>query len=287
MSYNLLLNTEFKTHNNWHFINCKYNDGRIISSDKIFGIEQELVLPDPTKLYFRTSYKTLTTGIYDVMIGIQNNNTLSVDRRIPKYMKQQNISVVDNAKQEKIKVQIIFKSLDTINEVIIKEPILVDLIALKRSKWLKLILDRTINYCAGYSYENIYNINEIKLDANDFKELNLLPAKIGSIFKSKESKKIPITAKFINKGYYLVKLDLKEINQLGNIYFQYGVIKSVKDNEQIYITFKYRDDIPLYLIIEPNDVLEYKVNLKHILIIDTTEIGLLREDIISLPYIEE
>lgn len=287
MSYNLIINSDFKTNTNWKFNNCYYKDNSIISTNKVFGIEQELILTKKTKLYLRTLYKSLSQNIYDVMIGIQNGDILTIDRKIPKYNHQQSISVVDNATSEKIKIQIIFQSLEKDNIVEIKEPILVDLKELKRSTWLKLILDRSIKYLSGYTYTNIYPESEIKPNLLDFKDLNLLPAKTGSIFKSTETKKIAINAKFIDKNYYLVKLDLNEINKLGNIYFQYGVIKSIKTDNQIFITFRATKDITLYLVIEPTDVLDYRINLKHLLITNITKMNLQREDIMTLPYIGE
>lgn len=287
MSYNLIINSDFKTNTNWKFNNCYYKDNSIISTNKIFGIEQELILTKKTKLYLRTLYKSLSQNIYDVMIGIQNGDILTIDRKIPKYNHQQSISVVDNATSEKIKIQIIFQSLEKDNIVEIKEPILVDLKELKRSTWLKLILDRSIKYLPGYTYTNIYPESEIKPNLLDFKDLNLLPAKTGSIFRSTENKKIAINAKFIDKNYYLVKLDLNEINKLGNIYFQYGVIKSIKADNQIFITFRATKDITLYLVIEPTDVLDYRINLKHLLITNITKMNLQKEDIMTLPYIGE
>ena len=84
----------------------------------------------------------------------------------------------------------------------------------------------------------------------------------------------------------MVKLDFEEINKFGDIYFQYGVLKSNKEiDEQIYLIFKYNEDKDLKLIIEANDIFEYGVNLKHILLIDITKMHLLAEDIKYLPFI--
>ena len=58
MAFNLLIGSNFNTLDRWKFINCEYKDGYIISNKKLFGIEQELILPDITKLYFRTKYFT-------------------------------------------------------------------------------------------------------------------------------------------------------------------------------------------------------------------------------------
>ena len=90
------------------------------------------------------------------------------------------------------------------------------------------------------------------------------------------------------KNAKLAKLDYEEINELGNIYFKYGTIISTKfEKEQCYILFRANDDTKLKLIIEPNDVLDYQINIKHIMIIDITTMKLLKADIPYLPFIGE
>lgn len=285
MSYNLLLNTEFKNNSNWKYINCEYKDGYIESNSKVFGIEQELILPDPTKLYARITYKIDSISIKEVKIGILNGDVLNINRRVPKYKREQKISVIDIAKQEKIKVMIIFESTKDINRVYLKEPLLIDLNYMNKSTWLKLILDRTVHYIGGYTYENIYNTSEIKPDSIDFIEYGLEDAKIGSIISLKETKEIEISAKFIINSYYLIKLDFEEINKFGKVYFKYGVIKSVIINDQTYLVFKADSTNKLKLILESEDVLPYQINLKHILLIDITKLNLLKADIPYIPFI--
>ena len=158
MSYNLLLDTKF-TESNWKFTNCRYENGYLISTDKIFGIEQELILPDPTKLYFRFNYITKNITIKEVTLGIQNGSTLNVCKKYPKVDKKQFISLIDIAKQEKIKLHLIFESDINNNKVEIYDPILCDLNYLHKSTWLKSILDRVIKYRKGYQYTNLYTTN--------------------------------------------------------------------------------------------------------------------------------
>ena len=137
----------------------------------------------------------------------------------------------------------------------------------------------------GYTYSNVYKDSELKPDISDFSNVELKPAKIGSIIKTKENISIELNAKFIINNYYLVKLDFKEINRLGSTYFKYGVLKSSYiDNEQCYLIFKATND-KLILNIEGNDVLDYQVNLKHLMIIDITKMRLLKSDIPYLPFI--
>lgn len=288
MGYNLLLDTSFKN-NNWKFINCKYENGYLISTNKVFGIEQDLILPDPTKLYFRINYKIENIEIKDVKIGIQTGKILHVDRKIPRINKNSIISVIDNVKQEKIKLHVIFESESEINKVYINNPILADLNLLNKSTLLKFTLNKLIKYREGYIYNNIYNYPEIKPDNPDFIQvINLENAKIGSIIKLKNKLELELSAKFIRNRYYLAKLDYEEINELGNIYFKYGTIISTKfEKEQCYILFRANDDTKLKLIIEPNDVLDYQINIKHIMIIDITTMKLLKADIPYLPFIGE
>ena len=285
MSYNLLIDTQFKDNYNWKYINCKYEEGKLVSTNKVFGIMQELILPDPTKLYARITYKSLSPHIKDIKIGIQNKSTLNISTKIPRYNKEQKLSVISIAEQEKIQVHIIFESNIDINEVEIKEPILIDLNYMHKSTWLKLILDRTVHFIDGYSYTNEYPISEVKSTAEDFIDCNLEAAKIGSIIKVDDKKEIELKAKFIINKYYLVKLDFEEINQLGDMYFKYGVLKSTKLKDQLYLVFKAFDNNTLKLVLESTDVMPYKVNLKHILITNISHLKLLKTDIPYLPFI--
>lgn len=284
MSYNLLIDTQFKI-NHWKFINCTYEDGILTSNRKVFGIEQELILPNPTKLYFRINYIVGNISIKDVKIGIQCGDTLHINRKYPKLRKPQYISVINDVEQEKIKLHVIFESDLDINTVQIENPILCDLNYLGKSTWLKWILDKTIKFRNGYIYSNLYETTEILPSTQDFKDVDLIPAKVGSIIQTKENIKVKLNAKFIINHYYLIKLDYEEINKLGETFFNYNVIKSFDiDNKQCYIIFKANGDSP-YLNIQGNDVLDYQVNLKHLMIIDITNMRLLREDIPYLPFV--
>ena len=285
MSYNLILNSALEDTTNWKLINCTLDHNILTSNKKVFGIEQELILPDPTKIYFRVNYKVLSP-IKEVKLGIQNGKVLGINRQIPRLNKLHKISLIDIAKQEKIKLHIIFESDKEVNKVLLQEPILVDLNHQKKSTWIKSILDKVLKYRIGYEYTNIYNEKEITKDIEDFKDINLEKAKIGSILSTKENIGINLNAKFIKEHYYLAKLDFEEINRFGNIYFKYGFIKSKREtSDQIYLLFRANEKDNLELIIESNDVFNYELNLKHLLIIDVTKMNLLKEDIPYLPFI--
>ena len=283
MSYNLLLDTSF-INNNWKFINCEIKDGILLSTNEVFGISQEIVLPDPTKLYFRINYQSFNAELFDVKIGIQVGDKLHINSKYPKLGKQKYISVIEDVKTEKVTLHVIFESLSKKNQVRIWEPLLVDLYKQNKSSWLKYKLDKTLKYQYGYTYNNLYKETELTMDNNDIP--NKEKAKTGIIVNTLDLIDIPIECDFIENHYYLVKLDFKEINKFGKIYFKYNTLKSLLNyEEQIFLWFKAKEDFSLSLIIEGNDIIPYKINLKHLLLIDITKLKLLEEDIINLPFI--
>ena len=85
---------------------------------------------------------------------------------------------------------------------------------------------------------------------------------------------------------FLCKLDYEEINKFGNTYLQYGSIisESLSDMQQSLI-FRADPNYQLNLMIENTCELPYCVNLKHILLIDITTLGLMKDDILTLPFI--
>lgn len=284
MSYNLLLNTTFKDTVNWNLINCTIDNGILTSSNKIFGIYQEIIISKPTNLYLSAVYKSFS-NLKDVKIGIQDGDRLEVNIQNPKLNKQKKISVVSNVKNCKIKLHIIFESDQNINRVLIKEPLLVDLDHLNKSTWTKGLLDLVLKYRHGYSYTNEYNKGEVFKILED-RQADIVKAKIGSVLKTKENLDVELSTEFKNNHYYLVKLDYDNINDFGKIYFKYGVLKSSTEvDNQSYLIFKGNDNIKLHMVVESDPVIAYRTNLKHILIADITYANLLQEDIIFLPFI--
>lgn len=284
MSYNLLLNTNFKDTVNWTLVNCTFDNGILTSTNKVFGIYQELILPKETSLYFSMIYKSFSK-LKEVKIGVQENGKLEVNTQIPKLNKQQKISIVETIKNTKIKLHIIFESDYDINRVLIKEPLLVDLVHSNKSTWTKYLLDYTLKYRSGYQYLNEYVNGELTEKLQNIENINVTKAKTGVILKTKENLDIEFNNNFIKNHFYLVKLDYENINDFGKIYFKYGVLKSYNTNNQVYLIFKGNENIKLHLNIDFDDVIEYKTNLKHILISDITNINLLQEDIEYLPFI--
>lgn len=108
-----------------------------MSSGKVFGVEQEIILADITKLYFRFEYE-IENGLIDkVMLGIQYKDVLDITKKTPKQNKHQIISLVEEPKQERIKLHLIFESTEDINRVKIEKPILIDLNYFNKSTWVK------------------------------------------------------------------------------------------------------------------------------------------------------
>lgn len=286
MSYNLLFDTSFESNNNWKYTNCRYENGYLISSDQIFGIEQTLTLANKTKLYFRWDYKIFDSNIKEILIGIQNGKILNVNRRYPRLNRKQSISLIDIAKQETITVHLIFESKEKINKVKIDNPILVDLNQGHKSTWLKYILDKHIFFMNGYTYSNLYEASELNCSLNDFNKFQFEEAKVGIITTADQALEIPLNCNLTNNHYYLIKLDYEEINKLGEIKFNYGAGESIKiENNQIYLVFKANNIDKLTLNINSNDVLPYKINLKHILLIDISHLKLKVSDVAYLPFI--
>ena len=100
MAYNLLLDTEFEN-NTWNFINCRFEEGCLISKGKVFGVEQEIILADITKLYFRFEYELESGLVGKVMLGIQYKDVLNITKKTPKENKHQIISLVEDPKQKR------------------------------------------------------------------------------------------------------------------------------------------------------------------------------------------
>ena len=101
MAYNLLFDTEFKNNDSyWKFINCKLEDSCLISNNKVFGIEQEIVLADITKLYLRFNYQILNPNVNKVYVGIQSGDKLYVNKKWAKLELNQLISIVEDIKEQ-------------------------------------------------------------------------------------------------------------------------------------------------------------------------------------------
>ena len=127
MSYNLLLDTNFnKIEKHWKLTNCEYKNGYLISNAKIYSIEQEIILPDPTRLYFSLDYICFDKNIKKIYCGIKTKDILETNRKKPKIRTRKRISVVDSIEVEKIKVIFIVEAKTENTKIYIDNPMLVD-----------------------------------------------------------------------------------------------------------------------------------------------------------------
>ena len=138
----------------------------------------------------------------------------------------------------------------------------------------------------GYTYHNLYETSELNCSLNDFNKSNFEDAKVGIIASTDTNLEIPLNCSLTDNHYYLIKLDYEEINRLGEIKFNYGAGESINiGNNQIYLVFKANNIDRLLLTMRANDVLPYKINLKHILLIDISHLKLKVNDVAYLPFI--
>ena len=170
MSYNLLLDTNFRQLNqHWKLTNCEYKDGYLVGNSKVYSIEQEIVLPDPTKLYFGLEYICFDTTITKIYCGIYHENgTLEAVEKTPRIRRRKRISVVDKLLTEKVKVMFIVESETENSKIYIDSPMLVDLVYQKKESWPRSLLNSALDYRYGYEYTNEYHMSEIKFDSEDF-----------------------------------------------------------------------------------------------------------------------
>lgn len=291
MSYNLLLDTTFKKLNkHWKLTNCEYQNGYLVGKDKYYSIEQEIVLPDPTKLYFAIDYICLTKNIEKIYCGIQIDNTLEADIRPPKLHRRKRISVVNSNKQaEKVIVKFIVEATLPDTRIYIDSPLLVDLSYHDKDWWPKWMLNKTLDYRYGYDYSNIYNYGaEFTLSNTHPLELPnyLEEGNVGILAHIKNDTSILIKHDFKKDHYYLLKLDYEQVNNYGDILATYGEINSVNiDNSQLYIIFKADTHNLLHLILKNSIELSYIVNLKRLLLVDLSDMCIDLDDIPHLPFI--
>lgn len=289
MSYNLLLDTNFnKINRHWKLTNCEYKDGYLIGKSKIYSIEQEIILPDPTRLYFSVEYICFDKNIKSIYCGIQTNDVLEANKKKPRLRARKRISVVDSTCVEKVKVIFIVEAKTEDTKIYIDSPMLIDLIYHHKDWWPRWMLNKTLDYRYGYDYENEYHSSEIKIDNSDFSSpyTETVEAETGILAIIKENDWFRVTHKFKQDNYYLIKLDYRQINEYGEIYMKYGeVVSTTLDDEQLYIIFKANNRDEIRLLLENPEELPYLVNLKHILVANISNLKIEEDDIIHLPFI--
>lgn len=290
MSYNLLLDTNFnKIDKHWKLTNCHYRDGYLISNSKVYSIEQEIALPEPTKLYFSMDYIAFDKNIEKVYVGIQCDGALYSTVREPKFDKITRLSVVYPVNCESIKVKFIVESKTQDSRIYIDSPMLIDLITQNKEFWPIWMLNKVLDYRYGYDYENLYKECNISLDNEDFISpyTKTEEAKDGIIAYVKDEDWFKISFPMIKGNWYLVKLDLEQINNYGDLYLSYGekVSCSSYNQEQLYLPFVADGTQQVIIKMKNYEPLDYIVNFKRVLVIDLTNKSFEEQDIPHLAFI--
>lgn len=291
MSYNLLLDTNFnKTCRQWKLTNCEYKDGYLIAKDNVYSIEQRIVLPNPTKLFFSMDYIAFDKNIKKIYVGIQCQDTLHCNLKRAKFNKSVRQSVVYPIDCEEIVVKFIVEAKTKDTKIYINRPMLIDLSEQGKELWSKWILDRTIDYRYGFDYDNLYCQSEITLDNQDFSSpyTTIEKANVGVIATITESDWFNISIPMEKGRWYLVKVDLEQINQFGDVYLQYGEKTSeyVGCGDQLFIHFVCDGNHNVKVHLKNQEQLAYLVNFKRVLAIDMTNKVIEEKDVPHLPFIE-
>ena len=292
MSYNLLVDTEFKQlDKHWKLTNCQYQNGYLVSNSKLYAIEQEIALSDPTKLYFSIEYICFNSNIKKLYCGIQIGDVLEASAHKPTLHRRKRISVIDSSKKaEKIKIKLIIEAKTADTKIYIDSPLLLDLSYHKKDHWPKWMLDKSIDYRRGYEYSNLYaKGSNIQVDNPDFisSKTKIESAKTGIIAHVTQADSFMIPYDFKTNHYYLLKLDFEELNKYGTIAAKYGEISSMQlTDNQFYMLFK--TDLfssYLYITVNNSEALPYLVNIKRLLLIDITDARIDADDLIHLPFV--
>ena len=234
-------------------------------------------------------YICFDKNITSIYCGIQTGNVLEAIKKKPRLNKRKRISVVDQVDCEKIKVILIFESKQNCSKIYIDSPLLVDLSRQNKDWWPRWMLNKTLDYRYGYDYENLYSYgSEIKIDNPDFSSpyTKTEEAKIGILANIVENDWFRVSHNFEEDHYYLLKLDYEQINTYGDLYLLYGDITSIKiGDDQLYMIFKANAKDEIRVKLDNNEQLPYLVNLKHILLVDLTDLRIEEDDIKHLPFI--
>ena len=292
MNYNLLLDTEFKKlGKHWKLINCEYQNGYLIANNKVYGIEQEIILLQPSKLYFRLEYICVNNSIKKIYCGIQTGDVLEATVEKPQLYKRNHIAVVDTDKHvEKVKVRFIVEAKTKNSEIYVDSPLLLDLTTHDKTWWPKFALNSLLEYQYGYDYENLYPEGaQFKSSNKDFKsaqDISLDTAKVGVIACVEKTATVRLNVPFSLDRKYLLKLDYEELNEYGTIQCRYGHMYSKQLNSNLlYLTFThYSNRDKLYLEFTNDYQLPYLINLKRILFIDITDLEVDFDDVAQLPF---
>lgn len=294
MSYNLLLDTNLDKINSdksqWKLTNCSYRDGYLIANNSnVYSIEQKIALPDPSKLYFSMDYIAFNKDIKKIYIGILCDDVLQSVVKRPRFDKRTRLSVVYPTQCEQITVKFIIEANQPNTKLYIDSPMLIDLHAQRKEFWPKWMLNKVFDYRHGYTYENLYKECEISIDNDDFTSpyTQTEQAQVGIIAHIKESEWFKVDFEQQQGRYYLVKLDLEEINNYGEVYLQYGekTSWSLDKQGQLYMHFVSDGQHGIRIKMRNDEQLDYLINFKRVMVIDITDKTFEEQDIPHLLFI--
>ena len=95
------------------------------------------------------------------------------------------------------------------------------------------MLDKIIDYRYGFDYENLYRQCEITIDNKDFTSTvtRTEKADCGILAYIDEKDWFDISFSAEQNRYYLIKLDIQQINDFGEVYIQCGEVISEQVNK--------------------------------------------------------
>ena len=194
---------------------------------------------------------------------------IATKKKVKNY-KRKRISVVNSVTTEKIKVILTIKAKSNSSSIYIDSPLLINMNRESKFWWPTKILDGLFEYRCGQNCRNIYIEKEISYNNTDFQSpyTKIEKGKNGIIATILEKDWFELSHVNIKKGkLYLVKLAFIEINNFGEIYFQYGDYKSKALNKnQIYMIFEGDPLNKLKLNLACHEILPYLINFRYITI---------------------
>lgn len=306
---NLLMDTSFININKfWKFTGCygEVENNKLsirTMGSNIFSLNQDIILPKKTiKLYFRTKL-TSKTFIKNVWVGIKVNDILYV-KEYENFTINTNrlLSVIVDIKNhswdDTVQVCVMVESEYAINEVVISEPLLIDLVGSKLSTKMKCDLDKAITYRKGLTFDNESSIGDLSSLKYGSYYWQIKKAKEDSVEHLKNNEVLITTnknltiqqkdIKLVKDHEYVIKIAVKNVSGLGDLRIGFNnealEIKLTDNLEQYYLkavakslnnlTFEFTNDEKIPLVF----------HIKDILLVDMTKHKIEEKDIIRLPY---
>lgn len=237
----------------WKLINCDTIADRHISGSGIFGLQKELILKNPQKVYLRASVEI--KGIARVTVGIVDGDTAYSHTKAVRSGKSKSISVIHNCKKKEIKAIIIIESYEKKQEVCIND-----------------IIIETI----GMSGVSKFTLDKIAYKENDIE--NLYCGSIGKI-STTTKKRQEVDCNLQNGERYLFKVLYDEITDCGTFELDCGNSKE-HQKKQMVREFIYAGRKPA--IVLTANKFTYMVEIKAIVIAPAASIS--KEEFAKIEY---